>query len=139
MLNKVILLLLISLMLLLSSCGFVSSPKSVATKFLDDTYALKYDDASFYASDDALMQLALMQGRLENDDSKRSFYSSQKIKITGEETTPEGTKIVSFSATTAGGEVSENKLFLRKHGLTYKVYAFEKPIAPVVSYFFKQR
>lgn len=136
MLNKAILLLLI---IFISSCGFVSSAGSVATKFLNDTYALKYDDASFYASDEALMQLALMQGRLENDSNKRSFYNSQKIKIIGSETASDGKIIVSFSATTAGGEVSENKLYLRKDGFTYKVYAFEKPIAPVVSYFFKQR
>ncbi|NIZ40420.1 hypothetical protein PVA45_02685 [Entomospira entomophila] len=122
-----------------SSCrgvvGLIDTPEGVANKFLVDLYHLSFESIPSFATDQALMQAALMEGYADSfskEERARHLHSEVMVKevVIQDETKAQAEYTITFG----DGQVIQNRLILEKRDRQWWVIAFHKPIMTPMIY-----
>jgi hypothetical protein len=102
---------------LLFSCGqsrVGGSREAVAMRFLTQVYALQFDKLSDIVADQALYQVAVLEGRTEvMNETQRVAYIAQDIEITQLQSLNNDTKvIITYQVRFQDGRTMDNRLEL---------------------------
>lgn len=110
-----------------------NTASGVAGTFLTKLYQLDFKQSAKFAVQDALMQTALLEGAVSENEELKNALPLNQILLLDIAVQNESAQ-AAFEVIAPSGERQANTLFLKKTGGLWKAESFEKPIASEFQY-----